>query len=113
MTGWYLDEDDSDFKPWTLADIYDDLGSRRDVARVLDVNFTRVIKWIDRAEHTNCPLPVKRIGGVDIYSMQEWKDWFKAWLDPSRKGRRKDSKWVAATTYDHGKSLFAYERDRD
>lgn len=109
MSGWLIDEEPEAFKPWTLADIYNDLGSKTDVAKALDVNIYRMQRWVTRRERINSPHPIRRIGHVDIYSIQEWRDWYEAWLDRKRVGRRPDSKWVNATPYGHGTPFFTHK----
>jgi hypothetical protein len=75
------------FEPWTLAQIYADLVSRGDIALALNVQPLRVTGWISRRAGNKCPLPVTRIGPTDVYSMQEWRDWYtqfiqdRQWLD--------------------------------
>ena len=71
--------DDEHDGPWTLAQIYDDLGSRDDVARALNVTRSRMHDWMRRRETNNSPHPIKRIGHVDVYSIQEWRDWLRRW----------------------------------
>lgn len=75
-TNYFNSPDD---KPWTLADIYDDLGTREDIARALNVSKIRVTDWINRRDKVNSPQPLRRIGYRDIYSIQQWKDWFRHW----------------------------------
>lgn len=107
---WLIDEnDEDDFKQWTLADIYADLGGRSDIARTLNVTQRRVRRWLLRRERIRCPMPITRIGPTDVYSMQEWKDWYKAWTDPRRPGRRPGSKWVETLPYNAGKPFFDAE----
>lgn len=100
-----LDGED-DFKEWTLADIYDDLASKSDICQALDIGVHRFVQWTMRRDRIGCPHPIKRIGPTDVYSLQEWKDWYARWTDPSRKGRRYDSKWIQTRPYGSGKSFF-------
>lgn len=100
--------DDDGLRPWSLADIYADLGSRQDISKILDVTPFRVEKWLVRRERVKCPYPVRRIGGMDIYSMQEWRDWFEHW----EKSHRRDTKWVEdAKPHGAGQSFFTYFTD--
>lgn len=110
MTGFWLDSEDPDqappAKPWTLKQIYDDLGTKSDVARALDVTQWRVNKWIERRDKIKCPLPIKRLGHIDVYSLQEWKAWYGRWLchwEPD-KGYRNTK------VHGEGESFFTYWR---
>jgi hypothetical protein len=77
--------DDEPEKRWTLKDIYDDLGTSTDVAAILDVTIWRMKQWQQRQEKIHCPLPIRRLGNADIYSIQEWRDWYARWCaDPKR-----------------------------
>lgn len=69
------------FQPWTLAQIYADLASRRDVAIALNINERRLADWLRRRDVHNCPRPVTRVGPTDVYSIQEWRDWFAKYLE--------------------------------
>lgn len=102
---WFLEEDDAP-KPWTLADIYADLCQIADIARELNVNHHRVKRWMDRREKIRCPYPVREFANVNLYSMQEWKDWYAAWLAK----HPNETKWtVGATGFDQARP--AYEHD--
>lgn len=65
---------------WTLARIYEDLGARYEVARALNVSVRRVTEWQTKQPHFGSPSPVRVLGNVKIYSIQEWKDWYRRWL---------------------------------
>lgn len=81
--------DDEQDQHWTLQDIYDDLASQTDIAAMLDVTVWRMRNWIDRRERIGSPHPLMRIGATDVYSRQEWKDWYARWCaDPRR------AKWL-------------------
>lgn len=82
-----------DFQPWTLAQIYADLASRRDVARALNVSETRMASWLRYRDAFKCPRPVTRVGPTDVYSIQEWRDWFVKYLDKH--------KWLDGTCLEH------------
>lgn len=70
----------SDDQPWTLARIYADLTCLREVARELNVDQHRVYRWVERRARTGAPLPVRVLsGGMNIYSMEEWKGWYARW----------------------------------
>jgi hypothetical protein len=71
-------------RSWTLAEIYDDLGSRWDVAKALDVTDHRMAHWLRRRDQIKCPYPIKRLGHVDVYSIREWKDWHDRWQHDHR-----------------------------
>lgn len=108
-TNWFGVEDDEDeYKQWTLADIYNDLGSRSDICRTLNVTPYCLHNWLCRRERIKFPQPVLRVGNVDVYSLQECKDWYRRWKDPARKGRREDSKWMNPKPYGAGASFFTF-----
>lgn len=87
MTRFWLDDEEE--KTWTLQDIYDDLASRSEIAAMLDINVWRMERWLQRRDRISCPSPIKRIGQTDVYSRQEWRDWYARWCaDPRR------AKWV-------------------
>jgi len=92
--------------PWSLAEIYADLGSRRDISRILNVTHFRVDWWLAHRTSVECPYPVRRLGHVDVYSMQEWKDWFARWL---ANHPRKDVQ--EAKPHGSGESFFSYFDD--
>jgi len=81
------------FQPWTLAQIYSDLGSRRDVARSLNVGESRVAFWMRFRERYGCPWPVARVGPTDVYSIQEWHDWFEKFNE--------EHPWLRDTCMEH------------
>jgi hypothetical protein len=81
------------WEPWTLAQIYADLGSKGDVARALNINLLRVDSWIRRREYNRCPQPVLRAGPTDVYSIQEWRDFFAEWIE--------NHKWLDGTCLEH------------
>lgn len=70
---------DEQVQPWTLARIYDDLVCLSEIGVRLNVRTRRVTDWIMNRERVKCPRPVKRLGHVDVYSFQEWADWYAAW----------------------------------
>lgn len=70
-----------DVEPWTLAQIYADLCSRKDISKLLNVNAHRVNDWIRRGDIINAPRPITRIGHIDLYSRQEWRAWFQRWSE--------------------------------
>jgi hypothetical protein len=96
-TNWFgepdLPEDDNP-QPWTLADIYADLGTINDVSAHLNVNSHRVRMWIDRRERLNSPRPVREFGSVHIYSIQQWADWFENF----KKGKKPGTRWTDGGT---------------
>jgi hypothetical protein len=81
------------WEPWTLAQIYADLASQGEIARALNVQHLRVQSWIRRRDGNKCPLPVTRVGPTDVYSIQEWRDWFAKHLDKN--------KWLDGTCLEH------------
>lgn len=99
-TNWFgLDDEPDEPKPWTLAEIYADLGTIYDVAEAMDITKFRIQEWVHRRERIKSPLPVRVIGGRNIYSIQEWKDWFAHWS----KDRRPGTKWTdQAKPYGNG-----------
>jgi hypothetical protein len=91
MSQFWMDDEEPK-KTWTLKDVYDDLGTKTDVAAVLDVTIWRMNMWLTRRERIHCPMPIRRLGAVDVYSISEWKVWFARWTgDPKR------AKWVEKT----------------
>lgn len=109
MTDYWNTPEHEEFKAWSLADIYDDLGSLSDVCSTLDVTLPRTRRWIERRERIHCPAPIKRIAAADVYSLHEWKTWFTSWQDPEkRRGRRADSRWVNTRPHGSGESFFTY-----
>lgn len=70
-----------EYKPWTLAQIYADLGAREDIAIALNVDPRRVKGWIDRRETSRCPMPVFKAGKTHVYSISEWQGWFHRFLE--------------------------------
>lgn len=112
---WSVDDGEESYKPWTLADIYADLALQTTIAEMLDVSTHRMHKWIDRRERIHSPAPLVKLGNLYVYSKQEWKDWFKDWMDPNKSvggrtrwGRHDDSKWVNAVTVSKGKPFFTH-----
>lgn len=101
---WFLEEEDAP-KPWTLADIYADLCQKGDIIRELGITQWRLSRWIERRDRIRCPHPVRTFANVQLYSMQEWKDWYAAWLAK----HPNDTKWTtkaqtnvkARPEYDH------------
>lgn len=88
-TNWWDLPEDDDPKPWTLADIYNDLGNLHDVALALNIKYARIMMWQQRAERLKPPKPVRTVSGGNLYSIQEWRDWFHNFT----KDRRPGTKW--------------------
>lgn len=89
--GWdYEESADDQPRPWTLADIYDDLVSLEDLMREMNWARGRVVAWIHRRERLGCPLPIKRFCRTDVYSLQEWKDWYARFTA----GKKPGTKWT-------------------
>lgn len=80
---WDLPEE---FSPWTLAEIYADLASRDDICAALGVGRPRFRGWNVRKEQIKTPRPIRTLGGVHIYSLEEWRVWFDDWTDPQIHG---------------------------
>lgn len=89
-TNWWDLPDEEQPKPWTLADIYADLGTLTDVAQALDIKYTRISMWQARKERVKPPKPVRSIARLDLYSIQEWRDWFAKWLE----GKKPNTAWT-------------------
>jgi hypothetical protein len=89
-------------QPWTLAQVYADLGGKAEIGRTLNVTKARVHKWVSSKEQIGAPRALRRIGNVDIYSMQEWKDWFVKWekLHPGQFGNTRPN--------GHGEDFWKY-----
>ncbi len=113
-TNWFnLDDDEPprQEKVWTLADIYDDLGTKKDVARALDVLNSRIAHWCQRRERIRCPEPVRILGGAEIYSIEEWRAWFEAWKNGRRHQPRRFAQiTVNAKKYGEGDAFFTHDR---
>lgn len=93
-----------DLRPWSLAEVYADLGSRQDIARILNVRERRVVRWLEYRPALRCPYPIRRISHVDVYSMQEWRDWYAYFTE-----KHKDKKWINNTKpHGSGESFWAY-----
>lgn len=71
-------------EPPTLAEIYADLGAIREIAIALDVRVERVKQWVRMREKTRCPLPVFTLSTGAVYSIADWKAWFKWWAAKKR-----------------------------
>ncbi len=89
---------------WTLKDIYDDLVCRQDLPRALNVNEGRLVNWMNKREHFKSPYPIKRLAHVDIYSLQEWKDWYERYM--ARRGHLK--RVAEARPHGHGEAFWSY-----
>ena len=63
----------------TDTDPYADLVGLSEIAETLGVGIHRVRRWIERADATNCPYPVRVLRCGAIYSMAEWKGWHSLW----------------------------------
>lgn len=70
-----------EYKPWTLAQIYADMAASGDIARALNVLPGRVQAWIRDRETNGCPLPIRMFGPTNVYSLQEWQDWYIRYMD--------------------------------
>jgi hypothetical protein len=73
-----------EYKPWTLAQIYADMAARGDLAVALNVLPRRVAGWIANREKNGCPLPIRTFGPTDVYSIQEWREWYAAFLEKNQ-----------------------------
>lgn len=82
-----------EYQPWTLAQIYADLGSKSDVALALNVKPIRVTTWIQRRELHRCPEPVFKAGPTNVYSISEWQAWYIQYL--------KTHPWLDGTCEEH------------
>lgn len=85
--------DDEEYQPWTLAQIYADLGGKDDVARALNVSPRRFSAWVANRERNRCPQRVFKVGPTSVYSISEWRDWFVRWIS--------DHPWVDVGTLAH------------
>lgn len=104
--GFWLGEPEQKDEAWSLAKVYADLGTRTDVAKALDVTEWRVNRWIERRAKVKCPMPVKRLGHIDAYSLAEWKTWYGRWISREKKDKR-----VSETKlHGSGESFFTYWR---
>ncbi len=62
-----------------ITDVYNDLCGIIEIAAGLDVKPSRVRRWIERRDATNCPMPIRALGVGNVYSLREWKGWFALW----------------------------------
>lgn len=85
-----------EFQPWTLAQIYADLGSSSDITLALNIRPRRFTNWIQRREELGCPKPIRKFGPTPVYSIQEWRDWYAKFLDKN--------KWLDGFCGEHPKS---------
>lgn len=72
---------EKEYQPWTLAQIYADMGAAGDIARALNIPVGRVKTWMQNRESNHCPLPIRMFGPTNVYSIQEWQDWYTAYMD--------------------------------
>lgn len=103
---WLDDEDDN--RPWTLARIYADLGTKVDVCKALDIGEPRMNKWLERRERIKCPQPIRRFGHINVYSIEEWRAWLERW-QAKNKQNNPMSKWVRTKPHGSGKPFFTYD----
>lgn len=93
-----------ELRTWTLKDIYDDLCTKGDLPKALNVSEARVHHWMRSQEQVKCPLPVKRLSHIHVYSLQEWKDWYTAWL-----AKHPNNKQVTeGKPYGHGEAFWSH-----
>lgn len=59
--------------------LYEDLGSVQEVSVALGVNVNTMRRWVERRRSTNCPVPLRKLAGINVYSIAEWKGWFALW----------------------------------
>lgn len=102
--------DRNTMKPWSIAEVYADLGSRQDISRVLNVSPYRVNNWLVRRDEINSPRPVRRLGHVDVYSMQEWRDWFDRWCANRAED---DHRFANPKPHGSGEQFWDYFKDAD
>lgn len=75
-----------EFSPWTLAEIYADLAARDQVCEALGVKPRRFHHWQMRGDAIKAPRPIRTLGNVHIYSLEEWRTWFDDWTNPEING---------------------------
>lgn len=56
-----------------------DLAGVAEIAEELGVPPSRLKRWIERRESTNCPLPLALLKAGHIYSRREWRAWHALW----------------------------------
>lgn len=88
---------------WTLEDVYNDLGGRAEIQRVLDIGYPRLHQWIHRGEEIGIPKPIRKISSVNIYSMVEWQGWYERWLLHDKKLSH-----IRTVRHSDGKNFFTY-----
>lgn len=82
-----------EYQPWTLAQIYADLAASGEVARALNVPPGRVQAWIRDRATNGCPMPIRMLGPTNVFSLQEWQDWYMRYLE--------NHKWLVGHTAEH------------
>ena len=87
-----------DLSQSNLQEVYDDLCGVQEVVEELGITDWRMRRWIIRRDQTRCPLPVRELSSIKVYSMVEWQAWFKGWtatrgLDGQRGPKRKPSSY--------------------
>ncbi len=93
-----------ELRPWTLQDIYDDIVGKGEIALHLNVAPGRVDQWLRFRDRVKAPRPLKRVSHVDLYSMQEWRDWYAKWLEDHKDHHRVKN----AQPHGHGENFWAY-----
>lgn len=61
------------------AEVYADIAGIHEVSLGLRVGIHRLRRWIDRRDANACPLPVRTLSGMNVYSLEDWKGWFLLW----------------------------------
>lgn len=60
-------------------DAYTDLVSVMEIAAELGVSEFRVRRWIGQRDTTLCPTPVRQLSIGNVYSLAEWRAWWRLW----------------------------------
>lgn len=106
MSGFWLGEPEPEQLILARQAVLDDLGTRTDAARALDISPFRMHKWLERRDRIMAPKPLKRFGHIDVYSMAEWKRWYGDWITR----QTPDKGWRNTKMHGEGESFFTYWR---
>lgn len=108
---WSLGGDDEQYRPWTLSEVYADVGAKREIIEALDIHKDRFSAWMVRREQIKLPKPVRVLSHTRLWSIQEWRDWFARWMDPVRNTERRGAhfKYGDRRRASDGKPFFTHD----
>jgi len=93
--------DTGDISARITADTWNDIAGVYEVSQDLNVPHSRIRGWIERRASTGCPKPVRELRQGKVYSLREWRAWFKVW----RLTRGAETWWCETGTPKTGESL--------